>query len=44
MIASFISPSFFTEGFPDSSVGKELPAMQETPVPFLGREEPLEKG
>ena len=33
-------------GFPDSSVGKKkknLPAMQETPVPFLGREDPLEK-
>ena len=32
-------------GFPDSSVGKKkkkkknLPAMQETPVPFLGRED-----
>ena len=23
---------------------KNLPAMQETPVPFLGQEEPLEKG
>ena len=32
-------------GFPDSSVGKE-PAynMQETPVRFLGQEDPLEKG
>ena len=31
-------------GFPDSSVGKKnLPATQETPVPFLGREDPLEK-
>ena len=26
-----------------SSAGKESPAMQETPVPFLGREDPLEK-
>ena len=31
-------------GFPDSSVGKELPAMQETPVRFLGWEDLLEKG
>ena len=31
-------------GFPDSSVGKDLPAMQETPVQFLGQEDPLEKG
>ena len=23
---------------------KNLPAMQETPVPFLGQEDPLEKG
>ena len=27
-------------GFPDSSVGKESLAMQETPVQFLGREIP----
>ena len=32
------------QGFPDSSVGKELPALQETPVRFLGWEDPLEKG
>ena len=32
------------KGFPHSSVGKKnLPAMQETWVRFLGREEPLEK-
>ena len=31
-------------GFPDSSFGKESPAMQETPVGFLGQEDPLEKG
>jgi len=31
-------------GFPDISVGKNPPAMQETPVQFLGREDPLEKG
>ena len=31
-------------GFPDSSSGKESPAMQETPVRFLGWEDPLEKG
>jgi len=32
------------QGFPDSSVGKEPPAMQETAVRFLGWEDPLEKG
>ena len=30
-------------GFPDGSVVKNLPAMQETWVRFLGREDPLEK-
>ena len=30
-------------GFPDSSVGKESTAMQETPVQFLGWEDSLEK-
>ena len=32
------------KGFPGSSAGKELPAMQETPVWLLGREDSLEKG
>ena len=32
------------QGFSDSSVDKELSVMQETPVRFLGREDPLEKG
>jgi len=27
-----------------AQLGKNLPAMQETPVQFLGREDPLEKG
>ena len=31
------------ESFPDSSVGKELPAMQETPVPLLSQEDLLER-
>ena len=32
-------------GFPGSSAGKKnLPTMQETPVWFLGQEDPLEKG
>ena len=31
------------KGFPDNSV-KNPPAMQETPVRVLGREDPLEKG
>ena len=30
-------------GFPSGSVVKNLPAMQETRVPSLGREDPLEK-
>ena len=37
------SPSIKT-GFPDRSVGKNPPAVQETPAPFLGREDSLEKG
>ena len=32
-----------SQGFPDSSVGKEF-AKEETPVQFLGQEDPLEKG
>ena len=32
------------EGFPDGSVSKESPAMQETLVRFLGWEDLLEKG
>ena len=31
-------------GFPDSSLVKNPPAMQETPVQFLGWKDPLEKG
>ena len=31
-------------GFPGSSADKELTAMPETPVQFLGPEDPLEKG
>ena len=31
-------------GFPGGSVAKNLPAMQETQVQSLGREDPLEKG
>ena len=30
-------------GFPGGSVVKKLPAMQETQVPSVGREDPLEK-
>ena len=36
--------SLFYTPFPDSSVGKNLPAMQETPVQLLGWEDALEKG
>ena len=31
-------------GFTNTSVSKNLPAMQETPVQFLSQEDPLEKG
>ena len=31
-------------GFPDSSAGKESTCSVETPVQFLGGEDPLEKG
>ena len=31
------------KGFPGSSVGKELPAVQETQVQSQGQEDPLEK-
>ena len=31
-------------GFPGGSVAKNLPAVQETQVQSLGREDPLEKG
>ena len=31
-------------GFPDSSVGKESTCNAESPVQFLSREDPLEKG
>ena len=33
-----------TQGFPDSSLVKNPPAVQETPVQLLGWEDPLEKG
>ena len=33
----------FPSGFPGSSDGKNLPIMQESRVPSLGREDPLEK-
>ena len=33
-----------SEGFPDGSGVKKLPAMQETRVPPLGQEDPLEEG
>ena len=32
------------EGFPGGTVVKNLPAIQETQVRFLGREDPLEEG
>ena len=35
---------FYAKGFPGGSAVKNLPAMQETRVQFLGREAPLEEG
>ena len=32
------------KGFPGSSTGKESTSNEETPVQFLGREDPLQKG
>ena len=45
-VAYSVIGSNLYKGFPDSSVNKKknLPAMQETPVGFLGQENPLEKG
>ena len=34
----------FLGGFPDSSDGKRMPAMQETRVQSQGQKDPLEKG
>ena len=34
----------YLNGFPNSSVVKNLPAMQETLVQSLGQEDPLENG
>ena len=34
----------FSTGFPVAQIVKTLPAMQETPVQFLGWEDSLEKG
>jgi len=31
-------------GFPSGSAVKNMPTMQEMPVPSLGREDPLEEG
>ena len=39
----FLSLSSY-KGFPGSSAGKESTYNQETPVWFLGQEDPLEKG
>ena len=39
-----LDPDTHRWGFPDSSVGKELPEMQETLVQFLGLEDLLQKG
>ena len=49
MFATFVPSQFDIQvysvwGFPGSSDGKDLPAVQETQVQFLGQEDPLEKG
>ena len=38
-----MEPTLKGQGFPDSSAGKETPAIQETSVRVLGQEDPLEK-
>ena len=40
----FCPPLALCGGFPDGSVVRNLPAMQETRVPSLGQENLLEKG
>ena len=35
---------YYISGFPSGSMVKNLPAMQETWVQFLGQEDPLEEG
>ena len=54
MISKFCETRLFTSKFPGgfrdggasliAQLVKSPPAMQETPVPFLGQEDPLEKG
>ena len=36
--------SWFVVGFPGTQLVKNLPALQETTVQYLGGEDPLEKG
>ena len=40
---SHMSQLYIYMGFPGSSAGKESAAVQETPVGFLGQEDPLEE-
>ena len=44
LIASLTCKNSNQRYFPVSSIGKESPAIQETPVGFVGQEDPLEKG
>ena len=37
-------PPQYSWASPVAQLGKNPPARQETPIPFLGREDPLEKG
>ena len=39
----FLFAFFMIKGFPGSSASKELPAVEETPLGFLGLEDLLEK-
>ena len=39
-----LSDATTNKGFPGGSAVKNPPAVQEAPVPFLGRGDPLEKG
>ena len=42
-MCTLVDVPILIQGFPDSSVVKNLPAMQKTPVRFLGQEDLLEK-
>ena len=44
LVKAILYSAIIPQGFLDSSVGKELTVMQETPFQFLGQEDSLRKG